>query len=141
MKKLLVLAGILVLSGCGGSDYPTWQCGEQIKITAGESEFNADEVPLPITYTATVTIGGIEAPALFRMEGVNSEWVFGDEVMSQLIGPGLLQRYLQKHNQQSINGHHKIVLMTDGTARLYDFTDVEEGESVRPTQTFQCERQ
>lgn len=144
MKKLLVLAGVsaLLVSGCAGSDYPRWNCGDQITLTAGDTEFNADDVPLPITYTATVTIGGMEAPALFRMEGVNQVWYFGDEFMGQLIGPKLMDDYLEKHNQQSISGNHKIIITPNGVSGYYDFTDTEPGDSVSVNpRTVPCERE
>ena len=79
---------------------------------------------------------------MFESDGLELNWWFGDEYLQRSgLSKEFLNDYLEENGQSSISGRHNIQVSLDGTGRYYDFTDIEDGESISPTQTFECERE
>jgi len=143
-RKLLVavLAGVSMALMADEEPFEAeevWNCGGDIRLVGGDDQ---------IVPNASVTIFGREVPALFSLEGLDLTWRFGDDFFEQQF-PGFdVEAYSEKHGQSSMFGYYQIVirsgsnLITSDFAGLYyDFTDVEEGESVEPSQILFCERE
>ncbi|MDE0680128.1 MAG: hypothetical protein OXI11_07945 [Gammaproteobacteria bacterium] len=112
MNKLFVLVGVFILSGCGSSGSEiVWTCGNNIRLEANASGNRA-----------SVTIGGIEQPAVYVPEGIYSRWRFGEATENR--------RY-----------PYTIRVSPDGDAGYYDFSEEEPGASIAPTAEFRCERE
>ena len=66
-----------------------------------------------------VSVAGVTHKALFRVEGLNRRWDFGEEIRTDL-------------------SPYSFVIFPSGGGAYYDFSGVEPGGKTKPRQFFSC---
>ena len=136
MRKLLLsLSALCALAGCdtleevitgAPEEIPgiqQWRCisGVDWARVQIEGYFSAYEVIVRLSRPereevgiGEITVAGTTHTAIFAVEGVDLRWYFGQD------------------------SQYSFIVQPDGTARYYNFSGVEEGEKILPSQTYGC---
>ena len=119
MKKLITIAGMILILLAGTANAETFKCQSGNYWRSGG--------PVVVTATvdkekvkASISVAGITHDAAYEVAGFDHRWNFGDH-------PTMTEKY-----------GYTFIIQPDGSAKYYDFTKSETGVGVSPRQLFIC---
>lgn len=138
LRVVSILLVLVATAGHAGSEEANdvrvaehWRCYSRFdydkkKVLVEALRFEVPEERFPQKPSATlgvIKVAGMAYHALFYVDGFDRTWTLGPE--EELLADKTMP--------------FRFVVRPDGSGFYYDFSDVGEGESTTPSQTYECE--